>query len=674
MRRRLRGDNQAIDRARTDVQRRVKAFAQDADPAIVLSPDATRDLEVLYQAILMQPPDAIDMISTLAWLHWYRALASPPGTDQGDLDTAIDVFRLLSEKEGIKIPAPLGPLLNSGIDLKGGSVRLAQRAVKMMRGIEAGENPATALDRVVDLFELVVAVIRDDDPNRSIALNNLAAARDGLYKRDGTMTYLDAAIQAMKLAAASSSGPGRIHLYSLIGERFYARFQRSGAVEDLDKCIEVYENARALTSQDDPASSDLLSHLSAALGSRFAAIGSEADLAAAVEMSRAAVEAPSSGQSNHALHLSNYATVLMERYQYTGALGDLDVAIAMLRDAVDTAGPDDSNRGGYLTNLGMALHARFRLSKDSADLDSSIEACQAAVLATPDEKFYKPGRLSNLGLALADRWHRSKSDDDLRAAVEALQNALRLTPGNHPKRGAYISNFASILLNQWEVNKTEEDLEVAIRVSYAALDETYGEFPQRAKVAMQLAVALISRTLSSRMPSDLYDAMAACRVAAHCFSAAVPDRILASKSWADMAMLLDRESALPQEEQRSSLAGYEMAVSLLPLLAWPGTDRTSRERRLMTQVGVATDAASAAVAAEQPDRAVMWLEQGRAVLWSRTLEVNADLEAVRSVDPGLMEHIDRIRSELAHLSEPMLSADSNIDLNSLALWNQDSTP
>jgi len=94
----------------------------------------------------------------------------------------------------------------------------------------------------------------------------------------------------------------------------------------------------------------------------------------------------------------------------------------------------------------------------------------------------------------------------------------------------------------------------------------------------------------------------------------------------------------------------------------------------MTQVGVATDAASAAVAAEQPDRAVMWLEQGRAVLWSRTLEVNADLEAVRSVDPGLMEHIDRIRSELAHLSEPMLSADSNIDLNSLALWNQDSTP
>jgi tetratricopeptide (TPR) repeat protein len=662
-----------IDRAHADVQRRVRAFAQDADPAFVLSTEASRDLDVLYQTLRTQSPEAseipnaIEIISTLAWLHWYRALASPPGTDEGDLDMAIDVFRRLPEMEGISTPTPLRPLLKSGLDLKGGSVRLAQRAVKMLRDIEAGEVPATALDPVVDLFALVVAVIRDDDPNRWITLNNLAAARDALYKREGTIASLDTAIEAMKLAAASASGPEQVHLLSLIGERLYARFQHSGAVEDLDNCIETYQDVRALTSQDNPDSSDLLSHLSAALGSRFDRTGSEADLAAAVEMSRAAVEAPSSVQSKYALHLSNYAVVLMSRYEHAGARGDLDTAITALRNAVNTADPDDSNRGGYLTNLGMALHVRFGLSKDSADLDSAIEACRAAVLTTPDDKYYQCGRLSNLGMVLADRWRRSKSDQDLQAAVEALENALRLTPSDHPKRGAYLSNFASVLLDQSEVSKTEDDLEIAIRVSNAALDETSTEYPGRAKIAMQLANALIGRALSSGMVSDLYHVMVALRVAAHCSSAAVPDRILASKLWAESAVVLDRESVTAQEEKSSGLAGYEMAISLLPLLAWPGTDRASRERRLMMQVGVATDAASAALAAKQPDRAIMWLEQGRAVLWSRTLEVNADIEAVRSVDPDLAEHIDRIRSELAGLSEPILPADSKINHSPVAL-------
>ena len=104
--------------------------------------------------------------------------------------------------------------------------------------------------------------------------------------------------------------------------------------------------------------------------------------------------------------------------------------------------------------------------------------------------------------------------------------------------------------------------------------------------------------------------------------------------------------------------GYELAVSLLPLLAWPGTDWASRERRLMQQDGVATNAAAAALLTSRPDLALVWLEQGRAVLWSRTLETNVDLAAVRSVNAHLMAQLDHVRRELNRLNEPIQSTAS----------------
>jgi hypothetical protein len=665
-----RPDDQDVSRARDSVARRIAAFAEHGDSGAVLGEEAAREMNVLYRAVRSPVPDLIGMISQLAWLHWYRAVASPPGADQVDLEGAVAIFGLLHEQEAdVEVPAALRPLLGSGIDLRGGTFGLGQRAVHLYRTVDTAENPVIALRQAADLLELVLAVSSDDDPNLPIALNNLAGVHDLRYDLSQDIADLDAAIAALKRAAAVvEPDSAKVNLLSIAGSRQYARFQRGGGTSDLTAAIETFEQARGITPPGDPAMSNLTSNLAAAYGARFAATGSDADLDTAVELSRLVVDPPEGAPSRHPRHLANYAVTLLTRYDRVGALGDLDTAIRLLRTAVRTAPPDDPGRGMYLTNLGTALNLRWEIAGDTADLDDSVEAGTAAVAATPDGDLDKPGRHSNLARALANRFDRTRSADDLHAAIEHSRLALRSAPAGHPKRGLYVSNFASLLLDQWELSQADDDLEMAVRAGQAALAETSRDHPARAKVATQLAGVLVSRAMSSRLKTDLLDAWTACREAALCTTAAISDRARAARLWADLSVLVDRESAVPGSAQDSVFEGYELAVSLLPLLAWPGTDRASRERQLTGQVGVATNAAAAALAVNQPDRAVMWLEHGRAVLWSRTLETNVDLETLRSAEPHLAAELDRVRQELNRLGEPAFAPDGTADL--VARWEE----
>lgn len=653
-------DDRAVARARDGIARRVAAFARSHDPAVVLDEEATREINLLYQAIRSPTPEVMPTMSNLAWLRWYRAVASPPGTDRDDLDSAIAIFSILNDEPGIDIPSPLRPLLDHWMDLEGGTISLAKRAVRMMRTADRAESPIAVLAHAADLLELVVAVSSDDDPNLPIALNNLAAVHDLRYERSNEVADLDAAIAAIKRAAAAMPDVDKVRLLSIAGQRLYVRFQRGGTKNDLTAAIEVLEQARSFAMRGSPEWRNVVSNLSAAYGTRFTVAGSDVDLDLAVELSRSALDPPTGEPSTHPRHLSNYAVVLLSRYERTGALGDLDTAIDLLRSVVDNAPQDDADRGMYLTNLGIAL--KIRAANSSAGLDDAVETGLAAVAATSDGDLDKPGRHSNLALTLATRFERGRSADDLRAAIEHSRLALKSAPPGHPKRGLYMSNFASLLLTQWKESQTEDDLELAVLAGRAALAETPPDFPARAKVAMQLANALMDQATSSQLKVDLHEATAAFRDAARCATAAVSDRVRAARLWADMSVLVDRESAEPGTARAPIFDGYELAVSLLPLLTWPGTDRASRERHLRGQVGLATNAAAAALAADQPDRAVIWLEHGRAVLWSRTLEANVDLDAVRSVDPHLAADLDRVRQELNRLGEPFPPSSTATDL------------
>ena len=125
----------------------------------------------------------------------------------------------------------------------------------------------------------------------------------------------------------------------------------------------------------------------------------------------------------------------------------------------------------------------------------------------------------------------------------------------------------------------------------------------------------------------LDDAMAAYRAAVACESASVSARLQAAKSWAQYAAEYNHESAM---------GAYLAAIELLPRLAMLGSDVQARLRALTSgSDGLARDAAACAIRSRQYDKAVELLEEGRAIFWSRVLQLRMPMNHLHEVSPEL---------------------------------------
>ena len=67
-------------------------------------------------------------------------------------------------------------------------------------------------------------------------------------------------------------------------------------------------------------------------------------------------------------------------------------------------------------------------------------------------------------------------------------------------------------------------------------------------------------------------------------------------------------------------------ADLLPLTAWHGLDLATRESQLGEWSGLASEAAAAAIGADEPVLAVELLEAGRSILWAQSLNALAAVQ------------------------------------------------
>jgi hypothetical protein len=100
----------------------------------------------------------------------------------------------------------------------------------------------------------------------------------------------------------------------------------------------------------------------------------------------------------------------------------------------------------------------------------------------------------------------------------------------------------------------------------------------------------------------------------------------AARRWAKHAQV---------HQPSSLLRAYTTAIKLLPELAWLGLSITDRHHHL-SQVGqVVRDAASAAIAVHDYQKAVEWLDQGCSVIWGQLLNLRTPVDELREHHPGL---------------------------------------
>ena len=275
----------------------------------------------------------------LGWLHWYRSQALPAGPNQYDLDTAVAMFTpcfLAGTVEG-SLPQPLLP-------------RIADRAAP-----EA-------------LARLEHAISADDDTPVSVTTPLLRRV----------------------LAATPPGHPDLAARLSNLGLALRVRFERTGALPDLEEAVDFGRESVATAPPGRPNTALYLDNLGRALQTRFGTKGTPADLEGAVDVSRRAVAATPTGHRSRALYLNNLGLSLRVRFERTGALPDLEEAVDAGREAVAATPAGRPDVAAYVNALGLALQARFERTGALTDLEEAIELGRRTVAATATGHRHRP--------------------------------------------------------------------------------------------------------------------------------------------------------------------------------------------------------------------------------------------------------------------------------------------
>ena len=165
-------------------------------------------------------------------------------------------------------------------------------AVDLLGQTTPRHNPA-ALDLAIALLSIALDGTRDDHPNRGMYLTNLTSALLGRFQRTGAVQDLDEAIRVGRQAAevAPDDHPNRGVMLSNLGATLTVRFERTGAVQDLDEAIRAFQDAVAATPDDERGRNVMLSSLGGALRARFDRTGAVQDLDEAIRVGQDAVAA-----------------------------------------------------------------------------------------------------------------------------------------------------------------------------------------------------------------------------------------------------------------------------------------------------------------------------------------------------------------------------------------------
>ncbi|MEZ0116013.1 tetratricopeptide (TPR) repeat protein [Catenulispora sp. EB89] len=585
------------------------------------TPDIEEAVTAGRAAVASAPADHPERPGFLSTLGTALAMRYGQSRDPADIDGAVT-----SHREAVTA-TPAGhqslPILLSNY-------------AEMLRFRFEQFNTVADLDLAVSALHEALEILPVDHPQRASMLSDLCRVLRARFDRLGAVADINDAVAVGRQVAAATAVD-----HPSLGTRLYvlavaliARFELTGDTADIDEAITVGRRAVKAIAPDHARRPRALSCLSGALLTRFGRTGDVSDLDAAVATGRqAAAGAPRDATLQHNLSFALYV-----RFERDGELADIDAAVAAGRIAVAEAKADNPERPLYLSGLGTDLRTRFHRTGDPADLDEAITAHRESVESAAADHPDRALCLSMYDTALGDRFSVRGDIIDLHDAVAAGRAAIDLVGPDHQSRATYMFNLGSTLRTRFLVTGDPADIEAAIEVSRLAIAATPADHPYRGRFQYGAGLALHSRFLATGDASDARDALTLWRQATSVATAPIDVRIEAARAWGDLSATLG--------EWQAATDGYAEAVQLLPLLAWLGAGRRSREQLLSARDGLASDAAACAIAAGQPDRAVELLEQGRGVMWSQMLETRTELTALHEAHPELAASLDQVRAQL----------------------------
>ncbi|GAA4884156.1 hypothetical protein [Kitasatospora terrestris] len=358
----------------------------------------------------------------------------------------------------------------------------------------------------------------EGDRDRAVLLGGLGELLQHRYRHTEDLDDLDRAVDAYTEARTIGPLSSRRQLHLALGllELYAQRHLVSGSAEDSDLMLEEARTA-AEVATDPEAAAFLRSAVASLLQLRNARTGDQLDLDTAVELCADMLEDTSVPErAKHRAH-AQLCYLLRFRYRRTARLADLDEAVAHGYEALRHGNADPEKLGRWQSDLSAALRERHESTAIRADLDEAIRYGRLAAETSSDF-----AGVSHLGSALLSRYETLGQPDDLHRAVRLARDVVGLTESED--RGTALSNLGATLARRHESLGTQEDLDEAITCIRAAVDATSPAHQDRPSRLLNLAMALRRRHTLNGDDGDLTEAWTAAAEALERSPAGHPSR------------------------------------------------------------------------------------------------------------------------------------------------------
>jgi hypothetical protein len=324
-------------------------------------------------------------------------------------------------------------------------------------------------------------------------------------------------------------------------------------------------------------------------------------------VSSSAANAPTGNDRQCAQRLTNYALALRSRH---------------IR----------RSRGGGLAGVGNPGAA-----SDLRDIDAAVEALRQAVRLSTDR--HTGFRMSQLAALLLNRYDATHDSNDLTDAVASARAAMRDTDPSDRSAHSLLNNLMYALTRTAAATNNASDAEEAVALGVRLVGGTAPGNANRALYLTNVGLAHRARYEVTGDPTSMDAAIELWREAATTTTSVTRERVNAAIHWALCANWIKPGCS-------SALDGFRHVVDLIPVLAWEGIPRASRERFLRDLVGLGGQAVTAALAGHRSDLGLIFSEGSRGVLWSQLLDDRADLTRLSSRFPDLTGRLRDTRAAL----------------------------
>ncbi|MFE2938337.1 CHAT domain-containing protein [Streptomyces sp. NPDC059255] len=511
-------------------------------------------------------------------------------------------------------------------------------AAVLGRAFEDHGTPSAAHE-AVELLRSVLAATPPGSPRRTPALLHLAVA----LRRKAGLTATAADIEAMITAAraAHAATPAghreRPRGLAVLGVALRMAAEHTEGTGLLHESVEVLRESVRATSRADPSRPARVNSLGNALFRLGERTGDVTLLDEAVRYLREGSTEQSADDRGRFDRVANLAVVLRERYRQSGDLTTLREAAELARLALRfSRSPLDSDV--KLDTLGIILQTWYDRTADADAAAEAVAAARQVLGRTPEDSTGLAERLNHLGNALHQRYLSEGDQADLDESIAVLTRAVTETSYGEPAHAVHLHNLG---LSQLERARATEDVTLmnrAVTTLGRAVHASTRGTAHTAGFLQSYASSLRTLHEADGDPAVLRASEDAYRQVAVIESLPAASRVAAACAWGAAAGEADR--------WEEALAGFELALALLPFTITRRLRRDDQEHRLTSVQGLAADAAACAVQLGRLDHAMLLLEQGRGVLLGRTIAARAELERLRAAHPEVAAVFVQVRDHI----------------------------